>query len=358
MKTQIKNSMVTSNYLQYGSNYINAIALYLDMFHIIPNMLDIHSIDAEKACKEFIEMNENKILDIITKEQYSKNKHGEFEETYLILENEILVLLCYNYAEIYFQEKHITEAKQLAINLSKYKERKRRKPLEINLIVQGPRGLELQEMEVKRTKLDIDLFYNNDFKEVDQIIRTRLKKQNDKGIILLHGLPGTGKTSYLRHLIGKINKKVMFFSPNIASGMTDPGFMNLLINNPNSVVIIEDADNIIMDRGYHANSSVSNLLNISDGLLSDFLNIQLICTFNSPLTMIDKALMRKGRLIAKYEFGKLSIEKSKRLSHHLGNEIEIAEPMTLAELANHFEPILEENVRSVIGFRRTEEILN
>ena len=43
---------------------------------------------------------------------------------------------------------------------------------------------------------------------------------------------------------------------------------------------------------------MSDLLNISDGLLADFLHVQVICTFNHPLSMVDSALLRKGRLIA------------------------------------------------------------
>jgi len=124
------------------------------------------------------------------------------------------------------------------------------------------------------------------------------------------------------------------------------------------VVIIEDAENIIMDRRTNHNSSVSNLLNISDGLLADFLNVQLICTFNNSLTLIDQALMRKGRLIAKYEFGKLSIEKSQRLSDHFGNNTIITKPMTIAQIANQNE--IEQKIErtEILGFRRTHELVN
>ena len=62
----------------------------------------------------------------------------------------------------------------------------------------------------------------------------------------------------------------MFLSPDVAGNLMDPDFIQLLINNPNSVLIIEDAENIIMDRKMNNSSSVSNLLNISDGLLADF----------------------------------------------------------------------------------------
>lgn len=212
--------------------------------------------------------------------------------------------------------------------------------------------MELRAMEIKRTKLDLDLYYEDDFKETDEVIRKRLNTKNDKGIVLLHGLPGTGKTSYLRYLVGKIKKKVLFLPPNIAGSLVDPEFIDLLVDNPNSVVIIEDAENIIMDRRSHSNSAVSNLLNISDGLLADFLNVQLICTFNNSLTLVDSALMRKGRLIAKYEFGKLGIAKAQRLSNHLGNTQIISKPMTIAEIANPGEKEYDNGRMEIIGFKR------
>jgi len=128
--------------------------------------------------------------------------------------------------------------------------------------------------------------------------------------------------------------------------------MDLLIDNPDSVLVIEDAENIIMDRKHSSGSSVSNLLNISDGLMADFLNIQLICTFNNSLTLVDEALLRKGRLIAKYEFGKLAVSQSQRLSNHLGFDTVITKPMTIAEIANQHEKQQSAPRMEVIGFRR------
>jgi ATP-dependent 26S proteasome regulatory subunit len=46
------------------------------------------------------------------------------------------------------------------------------------------------------------------------------------------------------------------------------------------------------------NAGLINILNNSDGLLSDELCIKFICTFNAPLKDIDEALLRKGRLAA------------------------------------------------------------
>jgi len=253
------------------------------------------------------------------------------------------------------QNDLLTEVTALA---KQCKERQRRQPLEINLIVKNGQGLDLKSMEIKRTKLDLDLFYEDDFKAVDETIRARLNRKKDKGIVLLHGLPGTGKTTYLRYLIGKMKKRVLFLSPNVAGNLMDPDFIEMLIDNPNTVVVIEDAENIIMDRRSSNDSSVSNLLNISDGLLADFLNVQIICTFNSALTMVDSALMRKGRLIAKYEFGKLSVNKAQRLSNHFGFGTIIKRPMTVAEISNQHEQNFDTKQVQVIGFRREEVLQN
>ena len=56
--------------------------------------------------------------------------------------------------------------------------------------------------------------------------------------------------------------------------------------------------------------------------------------FNNDIKSIDKALLRKGRLIDKYQFGKLSKEKTATLiSKKYGLEGEYGE-MTLAEIFN------------------------
>ena len=204
---------------------------------------------------------------------------------------------------------------------------------------------------MKKTKLDLKLYYEDDFLEIDKIILERLSKKNEKGIVLLHGLPGTGKTTYLRYLIGRLKKRILFIPPSVAVNITNPEFMNLLLDYPNSVLIIEDAENIIMDRQITGSSAVSNLLNISDGLLGDCLNTQIICTFNMPISKIDSALMRKGRLIAKYNFGKLSIAKAQTLAEKMMLNTKIEKPMTIAEIFNAEEKTFNDKPANVLGFR-------
>jgi hypothetical protein len=337
----------------FDDHFLNPKILYLYCFNQLPSVSFINHIDGEKTFAAFKEQF-NELIDQVHKYRWykSKRKDYQFDKTVIVLKNNCIVELDTGYCEILHDGTRPEFVQAVTELTAPFKERQRRQPLEINLIVQGRNRVGLKAMEINRTKLDVDLFYEDDFKETDQIIRKRLNKTNDKGIVLLHGLPGTGKTSYLRYLIGKIKKRVLILSPTVAGNLMNPDFIELLVDNSETVVIIEDAENIIMDRKYNAGSAVSNLLNISDGLMADFLNVQLICTFNSSLTMIDSALTRKGRLIAKYEFGKLGIAKAQRLSNHFGFDRIINQPMTIAEVANPHEKEQQANKVEVIGFRR------
>jgi hypothetical protein len=335
----------------FGTRLMNVRTLYLYTFNSFPSINFIYNIDGEKACSAFRE----KFSQLIVSEykyRWLDREKGKyrFDETVFILSNQVIVEFN-DYFEILHnggQQEFLDECTQL---MTGFKEKRKRVPCEINLIVRGNYGLELKALEIKRTKLDLDLFYEDDFAEVDTVIRKRLNQKKDKGIVLLHGLPGTGKTTYLRWLTTRIKKRVLFLSPNVAGNLMDPEFIDLLIDNPNTVVIIEDAENIILDRRVSSSSSVSNLLNISDGLLADFLNVQMICTFNSPVAMVDSALMRKGRLIAKYEFGKLGVQKANRLSKHFGFTKPILQPMTVAEISAQEEMDFDTKQIEVVGFR-------
>jgi len=355
----LNSQKVTSTNSVFSNNFLDAKHLYLYWFNNFPSVSYIDSIDGEKAFAVFKEKYAEQIEKVYQYRLYKrKKKQYDFNTTIVVLKTKIILTFDDDYCDIYYDSELQQTMKEITEVVIPFKERQRHQPFEINLIVQNGREMYLKAMETKRVKLDLSLFYEDDFKIVDEIIRKRLNQRNDKGIVLLHGLPGTGKTTYLRYLIGKIKKRVLFLSPNVAGDLMNPDFIDLLIDNPNTVVVIEDAENIIMDRRSNSGSAVSNLLNISDGLLADFLNVQLICTFNSSLTLVDSALMRKGRLIAKYEFGKLSIEKAQQLSNHLGFNTVIKAPMTVAEISNQHEQNFDTKQVQVIGFRREEMLQN
>ena len=112
--------------------------------------------------------------------------------------------------------------------------------------------------------------------------------------------------------------------------------MSMLIDNKNSVLVLEDCENYIAERVGGGNTSdvVSTILNIADGILSDVLECQFICTFNADLMDIDHALLRHGRLIAEYQFGALTVDKANAYLASVGKDITVDQPMTLANVSN------------------------
>ncbi len=337
----------------FDGRYLDSNTLYLYHFNELPSLHFRNHIDGEKAFEAFKEKFGSRIVNTHQYRWFNhRKKKFQFDTTIIILDNHCLLEFTDYFCQVLHNNTQMNFLEEVDNIVSQFREKQRRQPREMNLIIRTSGGYELKSLEIKRTKLDLDLFYEDDFSETDGLIRKRLGRKKDKGIVLLHGLPGTGKTTYLRYLIGRIKKKILFISPAVAAGLLNPDFIQLLIENPDSVLIIEDAENIIMDRKLDAGSAVSNLLNISDGLLADCLNVQLICTFNSPLAMIDSALLRKGRLIAKYEFGALSIAKSQKLSDHLGFKTTISCPMTIADIAGQNEKSQKPQSIEVIGFRR------
>lgn len=334
---------------------------FVSLNKALPQMHTIYNVDYEKAIPVFEKKYKEEILyKFIRNEMYSTDKKFTVDDCIFIMKDKSVVgfepTLC-DISTLSLENKYIEDVSQLML---KYRCRERKKEFEINLITRGSRGLQLTQMEVKKTNLDLNLSYNDDFTEIDKIICSRLNTKKDKGVILLHGLPGTGKTTYIRNLVGRVKKKILFLPPGVAGHITDPDFVNILIDNPNAIVIIEDAENIIMDRSITGDASVSNLLNISDGLLSDFLNVQLICTFNTHISKVDSALLRKGRLIAKYEFGKLSVSKAQKLSDSLGQNTRIDAPMTISEIYNQKEKSYANDYSTTrIGFKKFDmELVN
>lgn len=340
-----------------GERFIGCRQLFVRLFGELPNMHYMGGVDSDQVVNYLVDSNQGKLISVYTRTYYDwSSEQTKYTVKLLVYDTGLIAELGEQSVELYYRITEFQRIEKLSDELKAFKLPVKEQDHEINIITLTKDGLDLKTLPITPTELDIDLYYNDDFKEVDALVRQRLLKRNDKGIILFHGLPGTGKTTYLRYLVGKLDKRVLFLSPTVAGDLLNPEFIDLLIDNPNSVLVIEDAENIIMDRKLNRNSSVSNLLNLSDGLLSDCLNVQLICTFNSPLSTIDQALLRKGRLIARYEFDKLSATKAQRLSNHLGIAQTITRPITLAELTHPDELPGAEATRESIGFRRSTMI--
>lgn len=233
---------------------------------------------------------------------------------------------------------------------------KKTKGKKISLVVSAPHGLKTKEIKLPEVKIDIENSYGKDFCPVYEKIKNTLSKEDAKGLVLLHGKPGTGKTTLIKHLINTVNKEVIFIPSHMVDTISGPGFVPFLLEHSNSILVIEDAERVLLSRGSGESSSegVSNILNLTDGTL-DILNIQIIATFNTDRKNIDQALLRKGRLIAEWEFKALSVEDSNELLSkvHDGKGYTTDVPMILTDIYNYEEEVFKNKAENKkIGFIR------
>lgn len=237
---------------------------------------------------------------------------------------------------IYYSLDNGSFSNQFDLNLfSKFL--KKKKKSNISLIRSYGNGhLDLEEYELTTPKIDLTLNYGSNFKSIHDTIIKRLNTKNDKGIVLLHGEPGTGKTTYIKFLTTLVKDKHMIFvPPMMAESLTDPSIIPFLMDYKNSILIIEDAEKVLGSRETGSmGQSTSNLLNLTDGILGDCLNIQIIATFNTKRDNIDDAFMRKGRLIAEHKFEKLNVEDTNILLKHLKKDIVVDHEMALSDIYN------------------------
>jgi SpoVK/Ycf46/Vps4 family AAA+-type ATPase len=108
------------------------------------------------------------------------------------------------------------------------------------------------------------------------------------------GDPGTGKTSFIRHLITefKLNADVIYDEEAFKA---DYVFQNFLFDSASTVLIVEDADTVLKKRETEYNPLMSRFLNVTEGLIN-LPEKKLIFTTNlNDFTEVDPALIRPGR---------------------------------------------------------------
>lgn len=128
-------------------------------------------------------------------------------------------------------------------------------------------------------------------------------------------------------------KEYIVVTNTIAGHLAQPEFVAFMLEHKDSIFILEDCEQILMERSENTfGGAIANILNMSDGLLSDIFNIKFICTFNADINKIDQALLRKGRCYANYEFKALSKDKVAKLNEKYNLNLPEIKEMTLAEI--------------------------
>lgn len=310
----------------------NNVALYVYYYKNIPSIKTIY---CTLSYNYLFEKLKDK-YELISENHYRNN--NPVEAVFKDDKNEVLISLsvfgggettivkfCYNINKPLKKDLKYIEDNKAAI----------KDPSLIYFMVNDPMGLSLEAVEYKKKHINIKQNYNEDFYNLNPKIIDDLSSDKS-GVHIFHGVPGSGKSTYIKYLINNVKKKFIYCPSSVTFQLSDPNFIKLMVRQGEGcVLIIEDAEEALVEQGSSRNSAVTNLLNLSDGIIGDALRIQIITTFNTDFKNIDPAILRKGRLLSLYEFKELEIEKAQNLLTSLGSQETITRPMTLADIYNY-----------------------
>lgn len=165
-------------------------------------------------------------------------------------------------------------------------------------------------------------------------------------LILWHGEPGTGKTHALRSLIHEWRDwcDVAFITDPERFVGGSPTYLFRVVNftggrtaaearRRSKLIVLEDAGELMTPEARSLiGQGLSRLLNLTDGLLGQGMNIMVLITTNEPLSSMHPAVVRPGRCLCEMAFGALSADEANRWLRAQGSEVSVRKETSLAQL--------------------------
>jgi ATP-dependent Zn protease len=181
-------------------------------------------------------------------------------------------------------------------------------------------------------------------------------------LVILQGVPGTGKTYFIRSLVSQCENALFLYIPSTyVSLLSASTIMQLfstnqqLINDRPVVFVIEDGDALLLPRRSDNLVACADLLNLTDGVINGFYDLRFVITTNTEIDEFDPAICRPGRLAKVLTFDELDYQQSLTVLRRLVKNSDIDLPHKSYSLSELYQIAYDKKVnptlkKATIGF--------
>jgi len=196
------------------------------------------------------------------------------------------------------------------------------------LVIRNNVGIDIEP--VSHDNIDIKKYYTSEtFNDIEKLVININK--NERGLSILYGPIGSGKTTCLNHILSNVNRTSIFIPNNsIDLSINSLDFKDFLKRYENPLLVIDDCEFFTNSQISQISYFTANIIQIIDGFLQN--NIQVLLLFNSNLSDMDRKILGCNNLIDIVKFGKLDIKTANKLSKNLGFGKRYKESITLSDV--------------------------